>query len=166
MVSILTTPLNLIYGVREHDFAFGNLKFGGNAQVCILLCMFWINGYIPSSHIYIYIYILRLLHKAVGFIIHLFCGTTGLRTALKLQILNDNSVQFSPYIYLFALFFSVETMRLLKIPEKRPQYRKNRQHEYFLTSLSNHVKSDVKEDRHVSFYYDCKILTFVVTYSL
>ncbi len=96
-----------------------------------------------------YMYIFSLLHKAAGFIIHLFCGTTGSsRTALELHILNVNSALF------FALFLSVEAMRLLKIPEKRPQYRKDRHHENFLTSLSSHVRPDVKENRHVSTYYD------------
>eukprot|EP01084_Bolivina_argentea_P260886 440709_1 len=77
--------------LREHDFVFGNLKFGGNAQA------------ITKG---------RCLHHTS-----------------------------------FLWDYSVETMRLLKIPEKRPQYRKDRHHENFLTSLSNHVRPDVKEDR-------------------
>ncbi len=55
----------------------------------------------------------------------------------------------SSQLYSATRHFSVERMKLLKIPQKRPQYRRDRHHESFLTSLSSHARPDVKSDRHV-----------------
>lgn len=78
-------PLFPNFSLRENDYVFGDLKFGGNAQ------------YIKKQ---------RWLHHTS-----------------------------------FLWDFDPEKMNYLKLPEKRPQYRQDRPHNSFLTTLKQHFPS-------------------------
>ncbi len=118
---------------------------------------------IEFIHSHIRIRFLRLFHKDVGFIIHPFYGTTGqVESAATIPTENtrhdNHQLKCCCYFCLLAIPLvcsSVKTMKLLKMPQKRPEYRKNRSHENFLTPLSSHVIPNVNKDRQVSFLLSC-----------